>query len=117
MLSRLKYLSLASIILASSLAINSPAFAQAYNVPTSYIPHSSISAISGSASAPITLTIKRKLQDDTQLPPAPDTFNFAVTGKDLDTWIAQVGGTQSQFNDTLFITSGTEDYPITGPIS
>jgi hypothetical protein len=82
-----------------------------------YGPHSSLDPMTGSATAPLTLTVKRYPNGTN--PPQPDTFTTTVTAKDTDEWAAfATNPLQKKFvvTTSLTITSETIEYaPFSGP--
>ena len=108
-----------SALAAASVAALSILPSSAHAQTADKIPFSADPAITGSASAPITVTVKRRPLQQTVPPtldPSPDIFPFTVTGKDLDTWQAIDGGARSQVSDDVVCTITNEEFPtISGP--
>ena len=80
-----------------------------------YMPDSSLPAIEGNASAPITVTVKKATPSfDEENAPQPDHFPFTITAKDMDTWKRNADNTSAQFADPDLLCApyGTQEYSV-----
>jgi hypothetical protein len=121
MLKRFTRLSLVAVVSIATATILAPRVQAQATPPAGYVPFSAQPAITGSAQAPINIPIKRRPQQQEEVPAPvvyPDTFTFAITGRDMDTWRNPVGGATSEFSDhlTLSCVVQYEEYPtVSGP--
>ena len=84
-----------------------------------YVPDSNLPALTGQASAPVTLTITFSGGTTVDVEPKQATIHtYTITGKDMDTFVAVAGGASMQFADpAMMCTKINEQYPSqNGPV-